>query len=103
LDEGIAPVGEAFGEVFAGDVLKAEDATGVEVFFAERGFSVEAGALVEMAVEVNEALGEGLGVVGVGVDDLVSVGGLSGSERCRAEGKQADEAEWKRRFLFCHQ
>jgi hypothetical protein len=76
LDQGVAPVGEAFGKVLAGHVLELEDAAGFQVFFAQGGFAFDSGALVKVSVQVDEALGEGLRVVGIGVDDLIGVGGL---------------------------
>ena len=95
LDEGVAPVGEAFGEVFVRDLLELEDAAGFQVFHTQGGLAFDAGALVEMAVEVNETLGEGLGIVRVGVDDLVGVGrdGEGGGDCAEKEGeKDADAA-----------
>ena len=75
LDEGAAPVGEAFGEVLAGHVMELQDAAGFEVFHAQGGVAFEAGAFVEMAIEIDEALSEGLPIVRVGVDDAIGVGG----------------------------
>ena len=36
LNERIAPVGQAFGEVLTGDILELKNAAGVEIFFAQR-------------------------------------------------------------------
>ena len=51
-----------------------EDAAGFKIDHAQRGLAVEAGAFVEMSVEEDEALGEGLRIVRVGMDDPVGVG-----------------------------
>jgi hypothetical protein len=70
-----------------------EDATGFEVFFAQRRAAFEAGAFVEMAVEIDEALGVGLCIVGIGVDDLVRVGCVRGCGGRNAEREGEGDAE----------
>jgi hypothetical protein len=92
LDQGVAPVGEALGEVLAGDVFEVDDSAGFEVFFAQRRAALEAGALVEMAVKIDEALRVGLCVVGIGVDDLVRVGCERGYGGGDAEREEEGEA-----------
>ena len=87
LHQGVLPVGEALGEVFVGHELHPEDAAGFKVFFAQGGVAFVAGAFVEVSVDVDEALGEGLLVVRVGVDDAVGLGCLG--RRIRDAAKKA--------------
>jgi hypothetical protein len=70
-----------------------ENAAGVEIFLAQRGAAFEAGAFEEMTIEVDEALGVGLCVVGIGVDDLICVGGTGGSTGENAEREDESEAD----------
>jgi len=53
LDEGTSPLGEAFAKIRRGNVVEGKDAPGFRVFFAQARFAYEAGALVEVAVEVD--------------------------------------------------
>ena len=46
LDKGAAPRGEAFGEVLLRDWRRLQNTAGGEIFHAQRGAAVEAGALV---------------------------------------------------------
>jgi hypothetical protein len=70
-----------------------ENAAGFEIFFAQRGAALETGALVEMTVEIDETLGVGLRVVGIGVDDLVRVRCVRGLSGCYAERQGEGDAE----------
>ena len=71
-----------------GQAPTLQDAPGFEIVHAQRGAAVQAGALVEMSVDVDEALGVGAGIVRIGVDDAIGVGreGVSGD---RDEGESA--------------
>jgi len=60
-----------------------QDAAGFEILHAQGGLAVEAGALVEVAIEIEQALRVGLLVVGIGVNDLVGVGGEKGASVMR--------------------
>ena len=85
LDEGAAPRGEAFGEVLLRDGRGLQHAAGREIVHAQRGAAVEAGALVEMAVDEDQALRVGVGIVRIGVHDAVGVGGEDGGCGCEEE------------------
>ena len=46
-----------------------------------------------MAIQINEALRVGLLVVGIGVDDLIGVGGTRGRDRQKTERQDESDAE----------
>ena len=73
LDEGAAPVSEAFAEVLGVEALALQRAAGFKVVHAQSGAAIEAGALVKMAVNEDESLGEGVGIVRICVHDAIGV------------------------------
>ena len=75
LHQCAAPRGKAFGKVLLRHCGRLQRAPGREIFHAQRGAAVEAGALVQMPVDVDQALGVGAGIVGIGVDDEIRIVG----------------------------
>ena len=75
LNQRAAPVGQAFAEEFVGEIVLLQDVAGGQIEKAEGGSAVQARAFVEMAVDVDESLGEGVGIMGIGAHDLICVGG----------------------------
>jgi hypothetical protein len=62
--------------------------------------AIEAGALIEVAVKIHESLGVGVPVVGIGVHDLIRVGGEgegAGAEgyrdKCAAKGRKVHDGQ----------
>jgi hypothetical protein len=55
--------------------VKSQYAAGFEVFFAQGRAAFHAGALIEMSIDIDEALSEGLLVVRVRLDDMIGIGG----------------------------
>src|ERR1700679_4177402 len=63
-----APVHDAFAEVLRGDVDFLQYLPGFEPYLANARVLLETGALVQIAVQIKEPLGEGLRVMGIGMD-----------------------------------
>ena len=68
-----------------------QDAAGFEIFFAQGGLALDAGALVEVAIDVDQALRKGVLIVRVGVDDAIGVCGVREGER--EADRRNDEAK----------
>lgn len=49
------------------------NAAGREVDQAQRRAAIQSGAFIEMAIDIDQALGEGLGVMRIGVNDLIGI------------------------------
>jgi hypothetical protein len=96
LDERVAPAGEALCEELRGDVAALDGLSGGEVFFPKGGLAVKAGAFVEVAVKVDEALGEGLRVMRVGVDNAIALRGERGAGQ-REAGERGEQAKERHR------
>ena len=77
LDDRVPPDGDALAEVLRVERLVLEDFAGLELDLADPRLTVLSGALVEVAVDILQALGEGLPVVGIDLDDAIA------SHRCR--------------------
>ena len=97
LNERVAPGRSPSAKYFEGTSVKLQNAAGLEVFHAQGGLAVEAGALIEVAVKIEQSLGVGLPVVGIGVDDLVGVGGEVTS--VGAEGREISARRKGEKFM----
>src|SRR5690606_19256048 len=64
------PVRKSFREVLWGDASLAQHSPGSEIYLAQARASVQAGALVQIAVAKNQALRESAGVVRIARDHL---------------------------------
>ena len=94
LDQRAAPWGESLGKVLAGHGRRLQYAPGRQVVHAQRRAPVQAGALVQMSVDVDEPLCVGARIVRIGVDDFVGVirGGI-GREGCCAKKQDCTKQE----------
>ena len=93
LEEGVTIGDDAFAEVLGReiDVLGwGRDAEGIN---EQAGVRFEADAFVDEAVRVEEAFGVAVGGVGIGVEDLVGVGGGLGAGERGEEKKQGEAGE----------
>ena len=86
LDQSVFPVREAFGEVLVGDKLHTKDPASFQIFFAEGGLTLDSRALVQVAIEIDEALGECVLVVRIGMYDSICLVRVS---RCNQEQEQS--------------
>ncbi len=79
-DQVAAPIDDAFAEQIGRQASALQHVAGLQLDLADRGMALEAGALIENAVLVEQALGKGGGVVRIGMHDLVAlhrqIGGL---------------------------
>ena len=69
LDQRASPVGQPLAEVL-GHILELQDAPRLNVFHPQRRVPLKPGAFVQMAVQIDQPLREGLRVVRVGVHHL---------------------------------
>lgn len=77
LDECVLPIGKALPEVSIGIELHAKNSAGLEIFFAQCRLPLDSGALVEMAVDIDQSLSECVLIVRISVHDAVGVCGMS--------------------------
>ena len=63
------------------------DAACLEIFHAQGGVALEAGALVEMAVGVDQSLGEGLAIMRVSVNDAIGVRSMGRRGGCEEDSQ----------------
>src|SRR6185437_12282626 len=73
-DQTIAPVGNTLTEVLRRQVVVEHDLAGFQADLTNARVPLEAGALIQVAFQIEEALREGVRVVRVGVYHLVRVG-----------------------------
>src|SRR4051812_13062779 len=89
LDESAPPLGEAFSEKIRRQIALLKNVSRVQVDHAQGRPSIESGAFVEMAVNVDQSLSERFGIVRVGVKDLKGIGARRGWRRCQCEGSDS--------------
>lgn len=93
LNQRAAPVRQALTEDLGREIMFLQNGSSRKIDHPQGGPAVQAGAFVKVAIHVDKSLRKGMGVVLVGMEDLVGVGGggdLSRRQYGTAQGQKRE-------------
>src|ERR1044072_4650119 len=74
LDQLAIPIGQSFAKIFRRQIIVLQNLPSPQIHQADRRLSILPRTLIQMSVQINEALRECIGIVRISVDNLKTVG-----------------------------